>query len=158
MLTAPQRIALSERFISSESVVMRLSVWEAAVLQMLDDPFRLVVGWGPEATLRQMDRPHMKQLLTGSLGNTEGAFDSTAVGLLVEYGIVLTALTVVYVTIWLLATIRAYRMTGDPLALTMLAMSTALIFCFHVSTVQLYTAIADCLATICSPSFPTQVG
>ena len=79
LITPSQKIALLERSNNSESVLMRLSVWENVFKKTLDDPIRLLVGWGPQSTSRQLEESDMQSLLTGILGNVEGAFDSTII-------------------------------------------------------------------------------
>lgn len=128
-ITDPQSVALSERIITNESVVMRLSVWESALARMIDNPFRLIFGWGPGATQRQIEQSHMKKLLTGTLGNTEGAFDSTIVGFLVEYGFILSSLLFIYILVWFLSMMHYFQVTGNAIALSAIAMAVALIFC-----------------------------
>ncbi len=127
-ITAPQRVALLERSYDSGSVIMRWSVWISAVSKMLDDPLRLLVGWGPQSTARQLEGTNMQNLLTGTLGNVEGAFDSTVVGFLVEFGIIISTLLFAYIAFWLFRTWRYYRLTGEAFALVLLVMSTALVF------------------------------
>lgn len=129
LITTPQRYALLERALNKEAIVLRLSVWESAMTEILNSPFRLLFGWGPQATLRQFERPFMQKLLTGSLGNTEGAFDSTIIGFLVEFGLVLSTLVFIYISIWLFAMIRFYSANQNPAVFSILTMAAALIFC-----------------------------
>lgn len=128
LITAPQRVALLEQSVNFESVTMRMSVWATVFPKVLDDPLRLLlVGWGPQSTTRQLESAYMQDLLTGSLGNTEGAFDSIVVGFLVEYGVIFSALIFVYIALWLSRTWWYYRLTKDTFALVLLVMSTALV-------------------------------
>lgn len=131
IISVPQRLALFERASNPESVILRISLWESVTAKMLDNPFRLIIGWGPQATTRQNEDIHIKKLLTGSLGNTDGAFDSTIIGFLVEYGIIFTTIIFSFVFIRLLAFIYNYNKTGDKLILSMLTMAVALLIC-HV--------------------------
>jgi hypothetical protein len=130
-INTPQRSALMERALSFESVVLRLSIWESVLGKVLDNPFRLLIGWGPQATVRQYEKSSIKNLLTGTIGNTEGAFDSTIVGSVVEYGIILSTLVFVFITIRFLSMLHKYRVTGDVYSLSVLTMAITLIFC-HV--------------------------
>jgi hypothetical protein len=131
LVTAPQKNALFERVINKESVILRLSIWDSALAKILDNPFRLLLGWGPQATMRQYERPFMQKLLTGSLGNTEGAFDSTIIGFIVEFGLVLSTFIFIYISIWLVTMIRYYTTNRNPAVFSILMMAAALVFC-HV--------------------------
>ena len=127
LITAPQRVSILERSVDFESVTMRMSVWTTVFPKVLDDPLRLLVGWGPQSTARQLESGYMQDLLTGSLGNTEGAFDSIIVGFLVEYGVIFSALIFVYIALWLSRTWWYYRLTRNTFALALLVMSTVLV-------------------------------
>ena len=69
----------------------------------------------------------MQDLLTGSLGNVESAFDSTIVGLVVEYGIIFATLVIVYISLWFYRTWAYLKGTGDTMAFAILVMSAALL-------------------------------
>lgn len=128
MISASQLIVLQERTLDSSSMEARLSVWGSVISKVLDDPLRLlVVGWGPQATSRQ-EGEVMKGFLTGSEGNSEGAFDSTPIGFLVEYGVILTTLVFTYVAGWFFRMWRYRRKTSDTFTLTLLLMGCAILF------------------------------
>lgn len=128
LMSASQLIVLQERTADSSSMEARLSVWGSVIFKVLDDPLRLLVaGWGPQATTRQAGES-MKKFLTGSQGNTEGAFDSTPIGFLVEYGAILTTLVFAYVAGWFFRLWRYTRKTRDSFTLTLWLMGCAFVF------------------------------
>jgi hypothetical protein len=128
LMSASQLIVLQERITDSSSMEARLSVWGSVIFKVLDDPLRLlVVGWGPQATTRQGGEI-MKEFLTGSQGNTEGAFDSTPIGFLVEYGAILTTLAFSYITVWFFRLWKYSRKNSDAFALTLLLLGAAVAF------------------------------
>jgi hypothetical protein len=116
-----------ERLTDYEPVLLRIGVWSSAVSKTLDDPLRLLVGWGPQSTARQLEQSHMQALLTGTSGNVEGAFDSTIIGIIVEYGIVFAAIILGYIAFWFFHTWRYLRATGDKFAQILLLLCAAFI-------------------------------
>jgi hypothetical protein len=128
LITDVQFIALLERASDPKSVTTRWGVWTSVLPKMLDNPFRLLVGWGPQSTVRQFEISHIQDLLTGQLGEIEGAFDSTIVGFLVEYGVVFSTFVFAYIILWFSRTWNYYRSTGDAFAAILLVMSAALVF------------------------------
>jgi hypothetical protein len=127
LVAESQSFALLDRFADYESVFLRFSIWASALSKVFENPFRLLVGWGPQSTARQLETSYMQDLLTGTLGNVEGAFDSTIVGLVVEYGIVFAILVIAYITLWFSRTWAYLKATGDTMAFAMLVMSAALL-------------------------------
>ena len=128
LISESQFVALQQRGEDPSAVDMRVSVWGSALSKTLDDPLRLlVVGWGPQSTSRQ-GGADIQRFLTGSLGNVEGAFDSTIVGFLVEYGAIFSTLVFAYIAVWVSRIWRLWRQTGDTIVLVLLLMGSALIF------------------------------
>ena len=128
LISGAQLVALQQRGEDSSSIDMRLSVWSSTLSQTLDDPLRLlVVGWGPESTSRQ-GGGDIQRFLAGSLGNSEGAFDSTIIGFLVEYGVIFTTLVFAYIAVWFFRNLRLWRRTGDTIVLALLLMGVSLVF------------------------------
>ena len=128
LVSDSQLVLLQNRFEDSSSIDMRLSVWDSVLSKTLDDPLRiLVVGWGPQATTRQSGAD-IQKFLTGSRGNVEGAFDSTIIGFLVEYGFIFTTLVFVYIARWFSRIWKLWRWTGDATVLALLLMGIAFVF------------------------------
>lgn len=128
---APQRIALIERVYNSESLISRLSMWKSVSGKILDNPFRLLIGWGPQSTTRQLDQSPIKDLLSRSLGNAEGAFDSTIIGSIVEYGLIFSTIIFTVIMIRFLSMIHNYRINKNVYTHSILLMASVLIVC-HV--------------------------
>jgi len=127
LITEQQVVALLDRSADSSPVDARLSVWTSVLGKLGDTPARFfLVGWGPQATARQ-GGAGMQRLLTGSEGNAEGAFDSTIVGFLVEYGMIFTLLVFSYIAIWHLRVWSRWRQTGDTTTLIVLSMGIVLV-------------------------------
>jgi len=128
LITGAQLAGFFERSSDPESLTMRWNLWVSFLPKMADDPLRLLVGYGPQSTVRQLNESYMQVLLTGLVGNVEGAFDSTIVGFLVEYGIIFSVLVLAYIAFWFSHTWGYYKSTGDALAPVLLVMATAIVF------------------------------
>jgi hypothetical protein len=76
------------------SFLIRLTVYESAFNVLLRNPWRLLVGYGPDATIRMVN-DIVDSAKRGSAG-LEGAIDSAYVTYLFEYGIVFLTLLVMY--------------------------------------------------------------
>lgn len=126
-ITVPQLSALSERLGDHGSVVMRWSVWTAVLPKMLDNPLRLLVGYGPQATTRQLETTNMQNMLTGSRGNIEGSFDSTIVGFLIEYGIIITSAIILYIALWFYQAWKCFKLTKEAFIAVLSMMLIALV-------------------------------
>jgi hypothetical protein len=122
-----QRLAMADRMTSNESVIMRISLWTSTVSQSLESPLRFVIGWGPQSTVRQGGESYMRSLLTGTKGNLEGAFDSTIVGFLVEYGLIFTGIVFAYIAFWIYRAWTLFRLTGDVKILSLILMASILV-------------------------------
>lgn len=131
-LPSTQRTALFDRAINLDSVFLRLSVWESVLTKLPDNTFRLLIGFGPQSTVRQSENPAIKDLLTGTIGNTEGAFDSTIIGFLVEYGLIFSMLIFFIISVKFLIMINSLLLLKDIATLSLVAMSAALICC-HIA-------------------------
>lgn len=110
----PQMTALYERTTDEASMQARLDLWAGSLSKVVDHPVRLfITGFGPQATVRQSS-DEMKDLLTGVTGASEGAFDSTLVGFLVEYGAITTMLVVAYFFWWMRKVLATSWRSGNP--------------------------------------------
>lgn len=122
-----QIYAWKERANNSESVEIRLNTWAYALEKTFDEPVRLLtVGWGPQATTRQNSNEITKFFARG--GSTEGAFDSTFIGLIFEYGVIFTSLLLLYIAVWFYRIGHFWVRTRNSLVLSMLIMATAVCF------------------------------
>jgi hypothetical protein len=131
-LQSSQRSALIDRTLNLESVYLRLSIWESVLNRLPDNTFRLLIGFGPQSTVRQSESSAIRNLLTGSLGNTEGAFDSTIIGFLVEYGLIFSILVFFTISVKFLMMINKLLLFRDIATLSLLVMSAVLILC-HIT-------------------------
>lgn len=80
--------------LTTGSFLIRLTVYKSAFNVLLGDPLRLLVGYGPDATIR-MANDIVDSAKRGSAG-LEGAIDSAYMTYLFEYGIVFLTLLVMY--------------------------------------------------------------
>jgi hypothetical protein len=108
--------AMANRISDLSSLEMRISVWTSVFEKLVQDPIRLFFGFGPQATARQGDQGAISQLLTGVLGNKEGAFDSTLIGLIVEYGFIFFLLIVISLVSWVHSVWTYFISTRDSYA------------------------------------------
>jgi hypothetical protein len=127
LITPSQRIALYERSNDSISLVMRWSIWSSVILKIFDNPLRALIGWGPQATSRQLGGKDIQYLLTGKLGNVEGAFDSTIIGFIIEYGLLFSLFVFSFMIFMYFKILIDYFINRNILSFCILMMSTALI-------------------------------
>jgi len=86
MIPDSQRDALFNRMNSSSSLQMRFSVWENVFNRIGDNIPKLIIGHGPQSAWRGGIN---REFYTGVRGNTEGAFDSTPISIILENGIII---------------------------------------------------------------------
>jgi hypothetical protein len=99
--------------LTTGSFLIRLTVYKSAFNVLLDDPLRLLVGYGPDATLR-MANDIVDSAKRGSAG-LEGAIDSAYMTYLFEYGIVFLLLLgsyLIYVLRRLLRDVRKHSLNS----------------------------------------------
>lgn len=127
VISENQLEVMQQRSADSASFQMRVSVWSSLISKTLEEPIRLLfVGWGPQSTTRS-GGAEMARLLTGSLGNVEGSFDSTFIGYIVEYGLPLAAIFFASIAVLMYRTYRLWVSTNDSFALVLLVLSVSLV-------------------------------
>lgn len=104
-MVAEQADNLNQRF---ESVEARLDIYELTLGVLLEDPFRLVVGYGPDASTLLASQT-TDFVRTGP--NGEGAIDSAYITYLFEHGLFFLILLLVLLIrmIW-----SSFRQVGEP--------------------------------------------
>ncbi len=132
LVGAYQIEAMANRISDLSSLEMRMSVWTSVFEKLVQDPIRLFFGFGPQATARQGDQGAISQLLTGVLGNKEGAFDSTPIGLIVEYGFMFFILIVISLVSWAHSVWKYFIATRDSYAVLFLLLFLVAAVC-HVT-------------------------
>ena len=86
----------SIRAIDLSSLRARLYVFESSLNVIIQNPYIIFLGLGPEATFR-LDSEILRQAKSHSIDITEGAIDSGYVTYVFEYGIFFTFLFLIYV-------------------------------------------------------------
>jgi O-antigen ligase len=82
-----QLLLLTLRLSDHEGFAQRLPVWGNIIAYTFESPRTLLLGLGPELSVRRADHPLLHRLFTGN-GIPQGAADSGYIYLLLNYGIV----------------------------------------------------------------------
>jgi len=108
-------VALTERSLDASPLQARIELWESSLIKLLDYPIRfLLTGFGAQATARQ-NSPELIDLRTSFNNTTEGAFDSTIIGVIVEFGLLALISVIIYLGRWFKIMYRAKIISGNPI-------------------------------------------
>jgi hypothetical protein len=78
---------------SAGSLFERFKVWKNVMEYLLTNPHTMLIGLGPDISIRRGDDPLVRQLFNGA-GVQQNAVDSSYLYLLLNYGIFVTILVV----------------------------------------------------------------
>lgn len=93
VMSSSQLKLLLGRTQSVDSLVERFKVWKNVVEFLLTNPHAMLIGLGPDISIRRGDYPLLRQLFYGA-GVQQNAVDSGYLYLLLNYGIFVTLLLV----------------------------------------------------------------
>jgi hypothetical protein len=93
VMSATQLKLLLNRAQSADSLFVRFKVWNNVLVYLLTYPHAMLVGLGPDISIRRGDYLFLRQLFNGA-GAQQNAVDSGYLYLLLNYGIFVTLLVV----------------------------------------------------------------
>lgn len=94
-----QQTLLVESFTSSESLDTRFVIWKNTFLYLINSPFRLLIGVGPDISIRESQNDLFQTLFDSGRGfGPEGAVDSGLLYLLLNYGLCVFTLLSIIIT------------------------------------------------------------
>ena len=93
VMSSAQMSLLFARAQSAASLLERFRVWKNVVEYLLTYPHAMLIGLGPDMSIRRGDDPLVRQLFNGA-GVQQNAVDSGYLYLLLNYGIFVTLLVV----------------------------------------------------------------
>jgi uncharacterized membrane protein len=118
VMSQAQLKLLLNRTHSAGSLFERFKVWKNVVEYLLTYPHAMLIGLGPDISIRRGDIPFLRQLFNGA-GAQQNAVDSGYLYLLLNYGIFVTLLVVGMAFSTLTRLTRMITKSSDPTAIVL---------------------------------------
>jgi hypothetical protein len=118
VMSSAQLKLLFARAQSAASLLERFKVWKNVVEYLLTYPHAMLIGLGPDMSIRRGDHPLVRQLFYGA-GAQQNAVDSGYLYLLLNYGIFVTLLVVGMALHALNRSAKMIRSFRDPAAIAL---------------------------------------